>query len=131
MWPEFTDVDEFIEQWNRRNLLAIHLSPKWKTKFGIVKYQDLIDDPGVFDQACRFFEVEGTYLFRADKNGGREHLAAEIQTKIDQGTREVFSRMDQARSFLPGNPSFSFRKIYRNLRFFLLQLLRKFQLLPE
>ncbi len=130
-WPQYTDVDYFIQDWNRRNLYAVNISPEWKSRLGIVKYQDLADDPKVFDVACDFFKITGTYLFRKDKNRGRQHLSVEIQRKIDEGTREVLDRMDQSRSFLPGQPAFSFRKIYRNTRFFLIQQLRKLQLLPQ
>jgi len=129
LWPEYTDVDYFIAQWNTRNLLAIDVSPLWKSRLGIVKYEDLIADPGVFDQACDFFQIPGVYLFRTDKSGGRQNLPNDVRKKIDEGTTEILARLDQRRSFYSTKVGFSFRKTYRNLRFFLIQQLRKFGLL--
>jgi hypothetical protein len=131
MWPQFNDVNSFIEQWNQRNLYAINLSPEWRQKFAIVKYQDLGEDPKVFDQVCHFFGIQGTYLFRSDKNRGRERLSAEIRKQIEDGTRTVLQQMDEHREFLPRSSIFSLRKFYRNARFFLIQQLRKLQLLPQ
>jgi hypothetical protein len=131
MWPEFNDVEAFIEQWNERNLYAIKLSPEWKNKFAIVKYQDLSEDPKVFDQASEFFGIQGTYLFRSDKNRGRENLSAAVRKQIEDGTWEILQQMDAKRAFLPGRAVFSLRKVYRNVRFFLIQQLRKHQLLPR
>ena len=126
-WPEYTDVDYFIDRWNARNLLAINISPVWKPKFAIVKYEDLIEDPGVFDQACRFLEISGKYLFRTDKGGGRQSLSADVQKQIDEGTAGVLAQLDQYRTFYPGKTGFSFRKTYRNMRFFLIQQMRKWK----
>ena len=131
MWPQFTDVEEFIQLWNRRNMLALQLSPEWKTKFAIVKYQDLSDDPAVFDAICSFYGIRGTYLFRGDKNRGRDHLSKEVQIKIDAETRETLLQLDQARSFLPGKRAFSFRRLYTNSRFFVIQKLRKLQFILD
>lgn len=131
MWPEYNDVASFIQQWNDRNLLAIHVAQEWKKRLGIVKYQDLSDDPDVFDQACNFFGIRGSYLFRADKNRGRAMLSPEIQKQIDEGTRAVMEEMDRSRTFLPRKSSLSFRKFYRNTRFFVIQQLRKLQLLAQ
>jgi hypothetical protein len=131
MWPEYNDVTEFVQQWNERNLYAINLSPEWKHKFAIVKYQDLSEDPKVFDQACQFFGIQGTYLFRADKNRGRERLTPSIRKQIEDGTRSMLQQMDERRAFLPRRTVFSFRKLYRSARFFLIQQLRKLQLLPQ
>jgi hypothetical protein len=125
LWPEYTDVDYFIEQWNSRNLYAIHISSLWKSCLGIVKYEDLIADPGVFDQACDFFKIPGVYLFRTDKSGGRQLLSDEVRKRIDGGTAEVLTLLDGLRTFHRSETVFSFRKTYRNLRFFLIQQLRK------
>jgi hypothetical protein len=131
MWPQFSDVEDFIHQWNRRNELALNLSQEWKKQLAIVKYQDLSDDPRVFDAASHFFEIPGKYLFRADKNRGREMLSPTVQKQIDDGTRAILDRMDQSRTFFPGKPGFSFRKGFRNARTFLIERLRKLQLLPQ
>jgi hypothetical protein len=131
MWPEFTDVDEFIQFWNVRNLLAIHISDAWRSRLGIVKYEDLIADPVVFDQACHFFGLPGVYLFRTDKSGGRQNLSDETQAKIDRGTFQVLAQLDQKRSFLAGGGAFSIRKVYRNTRFALIQSLRRIGILSH
>jgi hypothetical protein len=131
MWPEFTDVDEFIEQWNMRNRYAVNISSKWKPRLALVKYQDLSDDPRVFDDLCDFAGVRGIYLFRGDKNRGRQYLDHNLQQKIDEGTRETMQLLDESRTFLPKRTLFSLRKIYRNSRFFLIQQLRKLQVLPQ
>jgi hypothetical protein len=131
MWPEYDDVHEFIEQWNKRNLYATSLTPEWKNRFAIVKYQDLSEDPKVFDQVCKFFGIRGTYLFRADKNRGQERLTVSLRKQIEDGTRNVHQQLDEQRAFLPDSSGISLRKIYRNIRFFLIQQLRKLQLLPQ
>ena len=131
MWPQYNDVDAFIQQWNERNLYAINVSPEWKQNFAIVKYQDLSEDPKVFDQACGFFGIRGTYLFRPDKNRGRELLTQEVRKRIEDGTRTVLQQLDERRQFVPGKSIFSLRRIYRSARFFLIQQLRKMQLLPQ
>jgi Sulfotransferase domain len=117
IWPEFDYVDGFIEQWNRRNKLALEVNPQWSNRFAIVSYEDLIDNPQVFTRACEFLGVRGKYLFRKDRHLG-ENLPPETQKKITEGTKEMWEALQANRTFTADRSALSARKIYANFRFF-------------
>jgi hypothetical protein len=125
IWPQFDDIEEFIEMWNKRNGYALQLTAPWKDRLAIVSYTDLISDPKVFSDVCMFLGVPGEYLFRRDQKLGFQ-LPDEIQKKIEAETKDTWNALEASRTFTAGKRAFSFRKIYRNLIFLLKKYLPSF-----
>lgn len=104
-WPGTYDADKFILEWNDRNKRALSISPKHKAQFANVKYEDLITDPKVFFDLCRFLRVNGKYLFRRNSGNGRRLLRWKIKAKIDHGTSDVLKELEENRTFKSKMPN--------------------------
>jgi hypothetical protein len=129
MWPQFDDVEEFIQMWNKRNGYALQLTAPWKDQLAIVSYTDLISYPKVFNDVCIFLGVPGKYLFRRDQKLGFQ-LPDEIQKKIEAETKDTWNALEARRTFTAAKRALSFQKIYRNLIFLLKKYLPSF-LIPK
>jgi hypothetical protein len=115
-------VEEFIEMWNCRNQLALSLSENCRKRVAIVSYEDLVQDPRVFEDACRFVEVNGKYLFRSDRKLGTR-LPQEIQTKICRETGDTWEVMQNNRTFRATGRTITLAKVLANLKFRIRSLL--------
>ena len=100
-WPELNDVGQFIEEWNQRNQKALDAIGEWGDRMAVVRYEDMITDPKVFWDLCRFLEIKGEYLFGRDSDAGFRLLWREEQQRILDGTRRVFDRLMERRRFFP------------------------------
>jgi hypothetical protein len=99
LWP--TTAEEFIEIWNSRNSSIFEIPEEEKKNVVFVKYEDMILDPEVFYQAARFAGIRGKYRFHEDSHAGEKNVSREIAVRIEEGTRDVWLRLEQARTFLP------------------------------
>jgi hypothetical protein len=91
----------FVAEWNRRNRSVIDAAQYFRNRILIVRYEDLIDDPAVFEGLCRALKLDGEYEFWADSQAGRKNLQADVQRTLDEGTRRILLALHEIRSFLP------------------------------
>jgi len=102
-WEGFRGrADAFAAHWSRRNRLALDALARHGDRIAVVRYEDLIADPAVFHALAAFVDVPGSYLFRADRGAGRATQPADIQSRIDAGTRSTLDELDAARRFVAG-----------------------------
>ncbi len=101
-WPDRKNARRFAEEWNRRNHAILRVLRTFGNRIGIVKYEDLVAHPGVFQQVCQFFDVDGTSEFRTDSAAGRKTLGDRLITELERDTSAVIGSLDAARRFLPG-----------------------------
>ncbi|MCI0416502.1 sulfotransferase [bacterium] len=125
LWPQFNDLEEFIQLWNKRNGYALNLPSVWKDHMAIVSYTDLISDPEVFEKVCLFLGVKGKYLFHRDQKLGF-HLPDEIQKRIETETKHTWDALEANRTFKAEKHALSVSKIYRNFVFVLKKYLPSF-----
>lgn len=92
-------ADEFIRRWNDRNRCILEAGPQHAGRIAIIRYEDLIQDAGVFTELCRFLSIRGEYVFRASRAWGRKSLPLAVEDKIDAGTRAVREALDARRRF--------------------------------
>ena len=98
-YPKYKNVDWFIKEWNKRNSEVLSVRKKYECNMIIVRYEDLISDPSIFWNTCRFAKIKGKYLFRKDSLNGRRILSKEVKTKIDRETFDVLKYLDKNRTF--------------------------------
>lgn len=97
----FSAADEFVEIWNCRNLSFLRSLGRPGLRAALVKYEDLIADPRVFDGLCVFLGVEGRSKFLGDSLGGYRRFPAPLRRRLRRGTADVFDRLMEARTFQP------------------------------
>ena len=92
----------FVEHWCQRNQYALEALETCPERVGIVRYEDLVADPKVFEGLCTWLELPGSYLFRRDHQEGRLEQPEEVQDLIDEGTADVLEQLDLARRVVAG-----------------------------
>lgn len=102
-WEGRTDERKFMDRWNRRNSSVLAALPVFGEQIGIVKYEDLLTFPAVFEQVCQFFDIEGQSEFQTVSAGGRRNLADRVVASIEEGTADVCRALDAARRFIPSD----------------------------
>jgi sulfotransferase family protein len=115
LWP--TTPEEFIESWNVRNSSIFDIPEERKKDLVFVKYEDMILDPDVFYAAANFVNIRGRYRFHPDSHGGKKNVSRDIADRIEQGTRLVWLRLEEARTFLPRENPFSVAKLLQNAKY--------------
>ena len=99
LWP--TTPEEFIDTWNERNASIFEISEQQKQNTVFVKYEDMILDPEVYYSTARFVGIRGKYRFHPDSHGGQKNVSKDVADRIEQGTRAMWLRLEEARTFLP------------------------------
>ena len=102
-WLPQSDVDRavHVEEWIRRNRLALAFQEKYRTEIALVRYEDCSADPTVFQALCDWLEVTAEPLFRPDRGQGRRQMSAQAQQNIDAATGAILHVLDRARTFRP------------------------------
>lgn len=102
-WLRQSDVDRavHIEEWIRRNRLALTFQEKNPAEIAPVRYEDFSADPAVFQALCDWLDVAGEPLFRPDRRQGRRQISVRAQQKIDAATGPILGALDTARTFRP------------------------------
>ncbi len=108
------DAPQFIGLWNRRNACVLEALDKYPERVALVKYEDLIDDPQVFFDLCRFLGIRGKYNFRNDSMEGRRLLPMVVQEQLIESTGSMLAALNNRRSFRP-HPNPAIRTV-RKLR---------------
>ncbi len=109
-------LEEYLEEWNRRNRSIFEINPGWKDRVAFVKYEDMVEDPSVFYSAAQFAGIKGKYLFHDDSASGRKLLSTKVISKIDEETREIWNLLEQSRTFLPHPSRFNLPKTIARIR---------------
>ncbi len=98
------DIDRFIELWNKRNQSIINVLNNQKSNITIIKLEDIIKEPSVYNQLCVSIGIKGNYIFRRYEKSfknARQGVSEDVQRKISEGTAEVWSILEERRSFKP------------------------------
>ena len=88
--------------WVARNQLALRFQKGHPTAIAIVRYEDLVSDPKIFDSLCKSLGVKGAPVFREDRGSGRSDLPLAVQRAIEAATGATLRALDSARTFRPG-----------------------------
>ena len=115
LWP--TTPEEFVETWNKRNASIFEIPGDQKKNVVFVKYEDMVLDPEVFYSAARFAGIRGRYRFHPDSHGGQKNVSKDIAERIEMGTRLMWLRLEEARTFLPRPNPFSLAKLLQNAKY--------------
>ncbi|MBD3245631.1 MAG: hypothetical protein GF333_01295 [Candidatus Omnitrophica bacterium] len=108
-------IDGFIEQWRERNRQVIDALSLSAQNIFVVKYEDLVEDPGVVAALCRHLGIAFRYNFRPDSNAGYTYLPEDVCRKIARMTADVWCQLDECRHFTPDrNPM---RRYLKRLRY--------------
>ncbi|MGI8890385.1 MAG: sulfotransferase family protein [Chthoniobacterales bacterium] len=88
-----------LQEWERRNRLALRFQQLHPDRIAIVRYEDLCLDAGVFRQLSAWLSVNGTSLFRSDGRDGRKSVSCTTQQEIDATAGSILGALDDARTF--------------------------------
>ena len=97
-WPHLGGIAAFTDEWNRVNRSALDARDH---RMAIVSFADLIADRRVFEGLCRFLDVNGEYLFRADTSRTYDELDDAEVREILSATARTRAALDDARAFVP------------------------------
>lgn len=86
------DIEKFIPLYNKR--MKNTLTGLDKKNGLVVKYEDIIDKPIIYDKICDYLGVKGKYLFRKDSNLGFKNLSDDQQSILNKRTLEIKSKTD-------------------------------------
>ncbi len=93
-------LDEWIQKWRGGNeSLLSALDGPLGHRFIVVRYEELISQRTLFDEVCRFLEVEprNNLFWKEDRRTGRLGLPTEIQKSIGDRTADILARLDGVR----------------------------------
>jgi len=100
-WTGFRDRPAaFAEHWSRRNLSCLSALPHHGDRIAVVRYEDIVVDPGVLKDLAAFLGTPACYLFRPDRGIGRDRVSRAHQAVIDHATAGVLARLDASRRFV-------------------------------
>lgn len=86
------DIEKFIPLYNKR--MKNTLTGLDKKNGLVIKYEDIIDKPVIYDKICDFLGLKGDYIFRKDSNLGLKNLSDNQQTILNNRTLEIKSKTD-------------------------------------
>ena len=97
--------EKFGEDWAHRNQSVLDALEQFGDQLCLVRYADLIADPGVIASVGDFLSLPARYRFRADSDQGRQVLDSQIIQTLTEKTRDVLAKMELSRTYLPENVS--------------------------
>lgn len=100
--PSGLEGEKGAGAWVARNRLALQFQEDRPDMITLVRYEDLIADPGVFRALCGSLGVNGKAVFREDRGTGRQDIPLATQRAIYQLTRATLRALDASRTFRPG-----------------------------
>jgi hypothetical protein len=92
---------KFADSWVARNQLAIESIEPLGDRFLVVRYEDIVSNPGCVAALADRLGLSVRSCLRADSQLGRQHLAPEIQAKMQTRTADMPAKLDAARSITP------------------------------
>ena len=96
---------KFGEDWADRNQSVLDALEHFGDQICLVRYADLIADPGVIASVGDFLSLPARYRFRADSDRGRQVLDSQIIQTLTEKTHDVLAKMDLCRTYLPEHVS--------------------------
>jgi hypothetical protein len=111
-------LDEWIRKWRAGNeSLLTALSGPLGHRFIVVRYEDLISQRTLFNDVCRFLEVEprNNLFWKEDRRTGRLGLPTEIQKSISDRTSDILAQLDRVRHLAAIDEDRFVPKIHRGL----------------
>lgn len=104
-----------VQDWNRRNRVALEMREHFAAHIAIVRYEDLLADPHVFRNLSEWLGLGGRPVFRPEASAGRKHLHLSVQRTLDAATSETMQALNAARTFPARTSQLGRRSISRIL----------------
>lgn len=100
-WVPLCEIDSSVNvsEWERRNRSALQSHQERPDKIAILRYEDCLLDPHVFQSLTTWLGLKSNSLFRKDSSSGRKNVPLAAQQKIDAATRDISRALHAARTF--------------------------------